>query len=80
VARVGSMWTLFFGPAPVRRWADAAACDTARFARFFQGMLGRGVLLAPSQFEANFISTAHTEADIARTADAAGQVLGELGD
>jgi glutamate-1-semialdehyde 2,1-aminomutase len=71
VARVGSMWTLFFGRGPVRNWADAAACNTVRFATFFHEMLRRGVMLAPSQFEANFISAAHTEADIAETVVAA---------
>ena len=71
VARVGSMWTLFFSPAPVDDWSGAAACDTRRFARFFQAMLARGVYLAPSQFEANFVSAAHTGADIAFTIEAA---------
>jgi glutamate-1-semialdehyde 2,1-aminomutase len=64
VARVGSMWTLFFSPACVEDWTGASACDTGRFGRFFQAMLSRGVFLAPSQFEANFISAAHTLADI----------------
>jgi glutamate-1-semialdehyde 2,1-aminomutase len=80
VARAGSMWTLFFSDAPVRRWADAARADTQRFARFFQGMLAQGVLLAPSQFEANFVSAAHTGADLERTAAAAEAVLETLRD
>ena len=71
VARVGSMWTLFFSPAPVEDWSGAAPCDTRRFARFFQAMLARSVYLAPSQFEANFVSAAHTGADIAFTIEAA---------
>ena len=75
VARAGSMWTLFFTGRPVEDWPGAAACDTRRFARFFQGMLARGVYLAPSQFEANFLSAAHTEADIAFTVDAARAAL-----
>ncbi|MFO7693480.1 MAG: glutamate-1-semialdehyde 2,1-aminomutase [Vicinamibacterales bacterium] len=75
VARVGSMWTLFFRQEPVRNWADASACDTARFAVFFHEMLRRGVMLAPSQFEANFISAAHTGADIAETAASAAAAL-----
>jgi glutamate-1-semialdehyde 2,1-aminomutase len=75
VARAGSMWTLFFTGRPVEDWSGAAACDTRRFARFFQGMLARGVYLAPSQFEANFLSAAHTEADIAFTIEAARAAL-----
>jgi len=75
VARVGSMWTLFFRQGPVRNWADASACDTARFAVYFREMLHRGVMLAPSQFEANFISAAHTGADIAETAASAAAAL-----
>jgi glutamate-1-semialdehyde 2,1-aminomutase len=64
VQRVGSMWTLFFTGAPVHDWSGASASDTQAFARFFQAMLGAGVLLAPSQFEANFLSAAHVPADI----------------
>ena len=69
------MWTLFFTPDPVVDWTGAARCDTTRFSRFFHEMLGRGVSLAPSQFEANFISTAHTDADIDATIDAIGEAL-----
>jgi glutamate-1-semialdehyde 2,1-aminomutase len=75
VARAGSMWTLFFSPARVDDWAGAAAADTARFARFFQSMLAAGILLAPSQFEANFLSAAHTAADIERIVAAASAAL-----
>jgi glutamate-1-semialdehyde 2,1-aminomutase len=67
VARVGSMWTLFFTPDAVSDWPSAARCDTARFARFFNAMLERGVYLAPAQFEANFLSSAHTKADVEKT-------------
>jgi glutamate-1-semialdehyde 2,1-aminomutase len=70
LARVGSMWTLFFSPAPVRDWESAARADRERYGRFFHAMLARGISLAPSQFEANFISAAHTAADIALTVDA----------
>jgi len=70
IARVGSMWTLFFTPERVDDWTGAARCDTGRFARFFQAMLSRGIFLAPSQFEANFISAAHTPADIETTSAA----------
>jgi glutamate-1-semialdehyde 2,1-aminomutase len=75
LARVGSMWTLFFTAEPVEDWSGAARCDTRRFATFFQGMLARGVYLAPSQFEANFLSAAHTDADIATTIEAAHAAL-----
>ena len=75
IARVGSMWTLFFTPGEVRNWSDASGCDTRRFGRFFHEMLRRGVSLAPSQFEANFISIAHTDADIDETCAAAGAAL-----
>ena len=70
LARVGSMWTLFFTPAPVTDWASAAAADRPRYGRFFHAMLSRGIALAPSQFEANFISAAHTAGDIAATVEA----------
>jgi glutamate-1-semialdehyde 2,1-aminomutase len=74
-ARVGSMSTLFFNPEKVCDFDGAMACDTDRFAAYHRGMLERGVYLPPSQFEANFISLAHTEADIARTAKAIGDTL-----
>src|SRR5260370_16362831 len=66
-ARVGSLLTLFFSGEPVRDYAGAKKCDTRRFAAFFRAMLDRGVFLAPSQFEALFVSAAHTDADIDRT-------------
>jgi glutamate-1-semialdehyde 2,1-aminomutase len=75
VARVGSMWTLFFCEGPVRTWSDAARCDTARFARFFHRALDGGILIAPSQFEANFISSAHSADDVAATVAALGRAL-----
>jgi glutamate-1-semialdehyde 2,1-aminomutase len=74
-ARVGSMWTLFFAADEVTDWTRASRCDTARYARFFHEMLRRGVLLAPSQFESNFVSMAHSDADIDETCDAAGAAL-----
>jgi len=70
VNRVGSMFTFFFTPEPVIDWETAKRADTKRFGRFFHWMLERGIYLAPSQFEAGFVSAAHTEADIARTAEA----------
>src|SRR4051812_27035283 len=65
VQRVGTMFTTFFTPLPaVTNWQEAKTCDTARFGTFFRAMLDRGVYLAPSQFEAAFLSAAHTEEDI----------------
>ncbi len=69
-ARVGSLLTLFFSGETVRDYAGAKKCDTRRFATFFRAMLDRGVFLAPSQFEALFVSSAHSDADIDRTISA----------
>ncbi len=71
INRVGAMFTFFFSPGPVTDWDSAKQCDTARFGRFFHHMLERGVYLAPSQFEAAFLSTAHTEEDIRYAVEAA---------
>jgi glutamate-1-semialdehyde 2,1-aminomutase len=70
VNRVGSMFTFFFTPDPVTDWDSAARSDKAMFAKMFHFLLDRGVYLAPSQFEAGFISTAHGEDDIRNTVDA----------
>jgi glutamate-1-semialdehyde 2,1-aminomutase len=75
VNRVGSMLTAFFCAAPVTDYATAKRADTARYARYFHAMLARGVYLAPSQFEAAFVSLAHTEADIDVTVKAAAEAL-----
>ena len=75
VQRVGSMITLFFHDGPVRNFRDAAKSDTKRFARWHAGMLERGVYWPPSQFEAAFISVAHTDADIDATVEAASGAL-----
>ena len=71
VNATGSLATVFFTPEPVRNYADAKRSDTKRYARFFREMLDRGILLAPSQFEAAFFSMAHTSQDIDRTLAAA---------
>jgi glutamate-1-semialdehyde 2,1-aminomutase len=71
--RVGSMFTFFFNPGPVTDWESAKSSDTDRFRQFFHWMLDRGIYLAPSQFEAGFVSAAHSEQDIAQTVEAAGQ-------
>ena len=78
VARAGSMWTLFFAPRPVRDYDGARASDTARFGLFFWAMLDRGVYLPCSQFEAAFLSAAHTEQHIAETLAAAGEALADV--
>ena len=71
VNATGSLATLFFAVDPVRNYSDAKRSDTKRYARFFREMLDRGVFLAPSQFEAAFVSAAHTSDDISRTIAAA---------
>ncbi|HEY7724240.1 MAG TPA: glutamate-1-semialdehyde 2,1-aminomutase [Anaeromyxobacteraceae bacterium] len=71
VNRVGSMLTVFFTPDPVFDAASARRSDTRRFGRFFHAMLSRGIYLPPSQFEAAFVSLAHTEEDVERTVAAA---------
>jgi len=73
--RVGSMWTLFFGVSAVGDAQAARAANTAAYARWFHGMLERGIYLPPSQFEAAFISLAHGEAEIDATVRAADEVL-----
>jgi glutamate-1-semialdehyde 2,1-aminomutase len=72
VQRVGSMITLFFAKGPIRTWSDAKSCDTKRFGRWHGAMLSRGVYWPPAQYEAAFISGAHTDADIDATIAACG--------
>ena len=74
-ARVGSMWTLFFARDPVVDLDSAKLSDAAAYARFFHAMLERGIYLPPSQFEAAFISLAHSKADIEQTVAAARESL-----
>jgi glutamate-1-semialdehyde 2,1-aminomutase len=71
VQRVGTMFTTFFTDQPVTDWITAKRSDTRRFGMFFRAMLERGVYLAPSQFEAGFLSLAHGEAEIDATIEAA---------
>jgi glutamate-1-semialdehyde 2,1-aminomutase len=78
LSRVGSMWTLFFTNGPVVDYDTAKQADTARFARFFWGMMDRGFYLPCSQFEAAFISTQHTEKHIDQTVEAARAALAEI--
>ncbi len=70
VNRVGSMYTIFFQRGPVGNYEEAKRSDTVRFGKFFHHLLERGVYFPPSQFEAGFVSTAHTAEDIAYTKDA----------
>ena len=79
VNRVGSMLTGFFTEGPVTNYDDAVTADSASYARFHRAMLDRGVYLAPSQFEAAFVSLAHSDDDIGQTIDAAGESLREVG-
>ncbi|MGC1638932.1 MAG: aminotransferase class III-fold pyridoxal phosphate-dependent enzyme, partial [Candidatus Acidiferrales bacterium] len=71
----GSLLTIFFAQGPIRNYADAKKSDTARFAAFFQEMLARGIFLPPSQYEALFVSAAHTDAEIDQTIEAANESL-----
>ena len=76
VNRVGSMLTAFFCPGPVTSFLDVQRADTAAYARFFHGLLERGVYVAPSQFETAFVSLAHSNEDIEATLEAATAALG----
>src|SRR5690349_15850355 len=78
--QAGSMFGLFFSPErEIGRYAQVMACDTQRFARFFHAMLDAGVYLAPSAYEAGFVSTAHGERELSRTLDAAARAFRALG-
>ncbi|HWP46673.1 MAG TPA: glutamate-1-semialdehyde 2,1-aminomutase [Candidatus Limnocylindrales bacterium] len=76
--RVGSMMCLFFTDTPVTNYATAKTSDTKRYARYFGLMLERGIYFAPSQFEAGFVSAAHTEEDIEKTLAAAAEAFEKL--
>jgi glutamate-1-semialdehyde 2,1-aminomutase len=78
--RVGSMWTSFFSSEEVTDWASANKCDRGQYANFFHAMLAEGVYLAPSQFEAAFVSLAHTDEIIDRTIAAAKKAFRTLGE
>ena len=75
ITRVGSMMTLFFAPAPVVDWPTASHADTARYGRYFWGLIDRGVYMPCSQFEALFVSAAHSDEDIEQTIAAAAAVF-----
>jgi len=78
VNRVGSLLTAFFTEGPVTDFASAAKSDTQRYAAYFQACLRRGLMFAPSQFEATFLSTAHSEADILETVEKVQDAIKEL--
>jgi glutamate-1-semialdehyde 2,1-aminomutase len=78
VNRVGSLLTLFFSKQPVTDYESAKRSNTQTYARFFQGMLEHGIYLAPSQFEATFVSLALEDADVEQTIESAAQVLPTL--
>jgi glutamate-1-semialdehyde 2,1-aminomutase len=73
--RVGSMLGLFFTDQPVSNFAEAQHSDVGRFARYYREMLERGIYLAPSQYEAAFVSGAHSDGDIKTTVQAARDVF-----
>ena len=75
INRTGSMLTAFFAAGPVATWADVATADSQAYARFFHRMLEKGVYLPPSQFEAMFVSLAHSPEEIEQVADAAAEAL-----
>ena len=76
--RVGSMWTSFFTGEPVVDWTTANKCSRETYGKFFHAMLEGGVYLAPSQFEAAFVSLAHTDEVIEQTIDAARKAFAKL--
>jgi len=76
VRRVGAMLTAFMTDRGVRNFEDAQACDTERYGELFRHLLSRGIYIAPSQFESMFVSLAHSDDDIDRTVEAAGELLG----
>ncbi len=78
INRIGSMFTFFFSPDAVTDWDTAKRADTACFGKFFHFMLDHGVYLAPSQFEAGFVSAAHSEEDIRYTVEAAREFFGTV--
>lgn len=76
INQLGTMFTLFFTDKPVHSLKDAQTADTEKFRQYYGNMLNQGIYLAPSQFEANFLSSAHTEEDIQKTLEAAEQFVG----
>ena len=78
VAGIGSLFQLFLSPRPVTNYPDALGSDTALFDKMFLRLLDKGIYLAPSQFETNFLSTAHSDEDVRRIVDAMAEALTEV--
>ena len=78
LSRLGSIFTIFFTTEPVRDYVTACRADVQLYAKFFHQMLSHGIYLPPSQFEAAFVSTAHTDADIQATILGAGEAFCSL--
>jgi glutamate-1-semialdehyde 2,1-aminomutase len=78
VNQVGSLLTLFFSQEPVTSYAQSKASDLTSFGAWYRGLLSQGVYAAPSQFEAMFLSAAHTEDDLSQIIQGAGKVLRSL--
>ncbi|HAR64260.1 MAG: glutamate-1-semialdehyde-2,1-aminomutase [Candidatus Margulisiibacteriota bacterium] len=76
---IGSMFTMFFSSRSVSNFQDAKKCDTARFADFYQAALSRGLYFSPSQFEANFISTVHSEQELNKAVRIIGSIINSVG-
>ena len=78
VNQIGSLWSIFFNPGPVASYQEAKNSDSERFAEFFHNLLEHGIYLAPSPFEAAFVSAAHSQDDLEQTLDAIKSALAEL--
>ncbi len=76
--RIGSMFCLYFTEGPVRNLEDAKKSDTAAFARYFHAALQEGIYFAPSQFEAGFLSTAHTPESLEKSSNIVSKILNEI--
>jgi glutamate-1-semialdehyde 2,1-aminomutase len=76
--RVGGMFGLFFSDQQVNSFEQATQCNIEQFKKFFHGMLDEGIYMAPSAYEAGFVSAAHTEEDLQKTIDTAAKVLKDL--
>ena len=78
VNQIGSLWSIFFNPGPVANYQEAKNSDSERFAEFFPNLLEHGIYLAPSPFEAAFVSAAHSQDDLEQTLNAIKSALAEL--
>lgn len=78
VQGIGSLFQMFLTAKPVENYADALTCDSAAFMKLFHGLLDEGIYIPPSQYETSFVSTAHTSADVEKTAEAFAKVMSEV--